>query len=183
MLVPHWNVLIICVTNRIWVWNFCCNSCRDTRQNKGSILKNSVDYIRKLKKDQDKMHNLEDKNRLSETTNRKLLLRVQVGDHHCFSKISLNKIFKINETLQITVFLPFYICIFKQLMDFFHINLKNFYLTKSINCLKIFFFWWVWGQKYKLASIENWRLPVWDVAFLKSVIDPCFAVRTSIVKH
>lgn len=53
-----------------------CND-PDTRQNKGSILKNSVDYIRKLKKDQDKMHNLEDKNRLSETTNRKLLLRVQ----------------------------------------------------------------------------------------------------------
>ncbi|XP_029634799.1 microphthalmia-associated transcription factor isoform X1 [Octopus sinensis] len=61
------------------------NSDPDTRQNKGSILKNSVDYIRKLRKDQDKMHNLEEKNRLSETNNRKLMLRVQHLEMLCKS--------------------------------------------------------------------------------------------------
>eukprot|EP00106_Octopus_bimaculoides_P007939 XP_014775381.1 PREDICTED: microphthalmia-associated transcription factor-like isoform X2 [Octopus bimaculoides] len=61
------------------------NSDPDTRQNKGSILKNSVDYIRRLRKDQDKMHNLEEKNRLSETNNRKLMLRVQHLEMLCKS--------------------------------------------------------------------------------------------------
>jgi hypothetical protein len=42
------------------------------RQNKGSILKASVDYIRKLKKDQEEV-------KRTKLENRKLLLKVQVG--------------------------------------------------------------------------------------------------------
>ena len=51
---------------------------RDVRQNKGSILKASVDYIRKLKADQAKRRQLEEKVREQEVTNRKLLLKLQV---------------------------------------------------------------------------------------------------------
>ena len=50
---------------------------RDVRQNKGSILKASVDYIRKLKNDQLKKKGLEEKLRISEAQNRKLQLKVQ----------------------------------------------------------------------------------------------------------
>ena len=50
---------------------------RDVRQNKGSILKASVDYIRKLKNDQLKKKGLEEKLRISEAKNRKLQLKVQ----------------------------------------------------------------------------------------------------------
>ena len=51
---------------------------RDVRQNKGSILKASVDYIRKLKMEQQKKRILEEKMKLQEATNRKLLLKIQV---------------------------------------------------------------------------------------------------------
>lgn len=51
---------------------------RDVRQNKGSILKASVDYIRKLKVDQQKKRLLEERVRLQEIQNRKLVLKLQV---------------------------------------------------------------------------------------------------------
>lgn len=56
---------------------------RDLRQNKGSILKASVDYIRKLRKDQDRLRQLEDKQRQTESQNRKMMLRIQVGILTC----------------------------------------------------------------------------------------------------
>ncbi|XP_061187491.1 microphthalmia-associated transcription factor-like isoform X2 [Saccostrea echinata] len=49
----------------------------DMRQNKGTILKASVDYIRRLKRDQDKMKTLEARQRQLEMNNRKMLLRMQ----------------------------------------------------------------------------------------------------------
>ncbi|XP_052781753.1 transcription factor EC-like isoform X2 [Mya arenaria] len=49
----------------------------DLRQNKGSILKASVDYIRKLRRDQDRLRQLEEKQRQTEMQNRKMMLRVQ----------------------------------------------------------------------------------------------------------
>jgi len=49
----------------------------DLRQNKGSILKASVDYIRKLKRDQERLKLLEDKQRQTEAMNRKMMLKVQ----------------------------------------------------------------------------------------------------------
>ncbi|XP_069141815.1 microphthalmia-associated transcription factor-like isoform X2 [Argopecten irradians] len=49
----------------------------DLRQNKGTILKASVDYIRKLKKDQERNRQLEERQRGLEQTNRKMLLRIQ----------------------------------------------------------------------------------------------------------
>ena len=52
---------------------------RDVRQNKGSILKASVEYIKKLKVDQDRKKYLEEKSRLQEYQNKKLLLKLQVS--------------------------------------------------------------------------------------------------------
>ena len=52
---------------------------RDVRQNKGSILKASVEYIKKLKGDQHKKRLLEEKVRIQESQNRKLLLKLQVS--------------------------------------------------------------------------------------------------------
>ncbi|XP_064607299.1 microphthalmia-associated transcription factor-like isoform X2 [Liolophura sinensis] len=49
----------------------------DMRQNKGTILKASVDYIRRLKRDHDKMKQLEEKQRMMEATNRRMMLRIQ----------------------------------------------------------------------------------------------------------
>jgi len=50
---------------------------RDVRQNKGSILKASVDYIRLLKRDREKREAMEEKFRKLEQTNRKTLLKLQ----------------------------------------------------------------------------------------------------------
>ncbi|XP_046562185.1 microphthalmia-associated transcription factor-like isoform X1 [Haliotis rubra] len=49
----------------------------DLRQNKGSILKASVDYIRRLKRDQEKVRQLEDQRRQLEAANRRYMLKVQ----------------------------------------------------------------------------------------------------------
>ena len=51
---------------------------RDMRQNKGSILKASVDYIRKLRKDQERHRHVEEKLRQAESEKRKMFLRMQV---------------------------------------------------------------------------------------------------------
>ena len=67
---------------------------RDVRQNKGSILKASVDYIRKLKVDQQKKRLLEDRVRIQEIQNRKLVVKLQVSELRIhklwkgFSKVS-----------------------------------------------------------------------------------------------
>lgn len=53
-------------------------SVRETRWNKGTILKASVDYIRKLQKEQHRVREMEDRQRRLETTNHSLLLRIQV---------------------------------------------------------------------------------------------------------
>jgi len=55
---------------------------RDVRQNKGSILKASVEYIKKLKVDQDRKKYLEEKSRLQEYQNKKLLLKLQEYERH-----------------------------------------------------------------------------------------------------
>ncbi|XP_017259936.2 transcription factor E3 isoform X2 [Kryptolebias marmoratus] len=49
----------------------------ETRWNKGTILKASVDYIRKLQKEQQRARDMEDRQRRLESTNRSLLLRIQ----------------------------------------------------------------------------------------------------------
>lgn len=59
---------------------------RDVRQNKGSILKASVDYIRKLKVDQDRKNFLEEKCRIQEYQTRKLIAKLQVlRSARCFT--------------------------------------------------------------------------------------------------
>uniref|UniRef100_A0A3Q1FU01 Transcription factor binding to IGHM enhancer 3a n=1 Tax=Acanthochromis polyacanthus TaxID=80966 RepID=A0A3Q1FU01_9TELE len=50
----------------------------ETRWNKGTILKASVDYIRKLQKEQQRTREMEERQRRLENTNRSLLLRIQV---------------------------------------------------------------------------------------------------------
>ena len=52
---------------------------RDVRQNKGSILKASVDYIKILKREKEKKILLEEKCRKLEQMNRKALLKIQVN--------------------------------------------------------------------------------------------------------
>nr|XP_020444491.1 transcription factor E3-like [Monopterus albus] len=49
----------------------------ETRWNKGTILKASVDYIRKLQKEQQRVREMEDRQRRLESANRSLLLRIQ----------------------------------------------------------------------------------------------------------
>ncbi|KAG7519404.1 transcription factor E3-like [Solea senegalensis] len=49
----------------------------ETRWNKGTILKASVDYIRKLQKDQHRVRDMEERQRRLESTNRSLMLRLQ----------------------------------------------------------------------------------------------------------
>jgi hypothetical protein len=50
---------------------------RDVRQNKGGILKASVDYIRRLRHDRDRLVQNEVRQRQLEQQNRRLLLRIQ----------------------------------------------------------------------------------------------------------
>ncbi|XP_075219011.1 transcription factor Mitf isoform X2 [Lycorma delicatula] len=54
---------------------------RDVRPNKGTILKSSVDYIKALKHEVQKMKQVESKQRQLETQNRRLLLRIQELEH------------------------------------------------------------------------------------------------------
>jgi len=49
----------------------------DFKQNKGTILKSSVDYIRRLQKDRERMKKYESRNVGLEETNKKLMLRIQ----------------------------------------------------------------------------------------------------------
>ncbi|XP_042265154.1 transcription factor E3a isoform X1 [Thunnus maccoyii] len=49
----------------------------ETRWNKGTILKASVDYIRKLQKEQQRSREMEERQRRLENTNRSLLLKIQ----------------------------------------------------------------------------------------------------------
>ena len=51
---------------------------RDMRWNKGTILKASVDYIRKLQRDQQHAKELENRQKKLEHANRHLMLRIQV---------------------------------------------------------------------------------------------------------
>jgi len=51
---------------------------RDMRWNKGTILKASVDYIRKLQREQQRAKELESRQKKLEHANRHLMLRIQV---------------------------------------------------------------------------------------------------------
>lgn len=52
---------------------------RDSKQNKGTILKTSVDYIRRLRKDLDRLRPYESRCLQLEENAKKLTLRIQVG--------------------------------------------------------------------------------------------------------
>ena len=65
---------------------------RDVRQNKGSILKASVEYIKRLKQDQRKKNYFEEKYRLQEYQNKKLMQKLQVRSH-MFISINIKYIY------------------------------------------------------------------------------------------
>lgn len=52
---------------------------RDMRWNKGTILKASVDYIRKLQREQQRAKEMENRQKKLEHANRHLMLRIQVS--------------------------------------------------------------------------------------------------------
>ena len=54
---------------------------RDVRQNKGSILKASVDYIRILKREKERKGHIEERYKKLEQVNRKILIKLQVPKH------------------------------------------------------------------------------------------------------
>lgn len=56
-----------------------CVFLRDMRWNKGTILKASVDYIRKLQREQQRAKELENRQKKLEHANRHLMLRIQVS--------------------------------------------------------------------------------------------------------
>ena len=60
---------------------------REVRQNKGSILKASVDYIKKLKVDQDRKVILEERCKKQEYQNKKLLLKLKVFYLNSFTSL------------------------------------------------------------------------------------------------
>lgn len=76
------NPVLVCSTgNRIQSFSlllswFLIDS--DSKQNKGTILKSSVDYIRRLKKERERMKEVEIENRTLQETNRQLSLKLQV---------------------------------------------------------------------------------------------------------
>lgn len=59
-----------------------CVTQRDMRWNKGTILKASVDYIRKLQREQQRAKELENRQKKLEHANRHLMLRIQVNLGH-----------------------------------------------------------------------------------------------------
>ena len=56
-----------------------CAKVRDVRQNKGSILKASVDYIKLLRRDKEKRSAVEERCKKLEQNHRRALLKIQVS--------------------------------------------------------------------------------------------------------
>ena len=59
--------------------HFCPLSYSDLKQNKGSILKASVEYIKDLKKDKQKLHKMEERQKVMDNKCQKLLFRIFVS--------------------------------------------------------------------------------------------------------
>ena len=74
--------MFLVISKTLFRWlltsRYACVLSRDMRQNKGTILKASCDYIKRLKKDQDRMRMMEEHQKQLESTNRKMLLKIQV---------------------------------------------------------------------------------------------------------
>ena len=61
---------------------------KDVRQNKGSILRATVEYVKVLKEDQARHRQLEEKLKFQEFQHRKLLRILQVGPcHHYYTAL------------------------------------------------------------------------------------------------
>ncbi|XP_023604507.1 transcription factor EB isoform X1 [Myotis lucifugus] len=77
MLIPKANDLAWQILGRPEHTPLLLLPCRDVRWNKGTILKASVDYIRRMQKDLQKSRELENHSRRLEMTNKQLWLRIQ----------------------------------------------------------------------------------------------------------
>ena len=75
----HSELCELFVKCNVQTHKFTCFDCSDVRQNKGTILKASVDYIKRLRREQERIKQIEEEKRNTEELNRRLLLRVQVG--------------------------------------------------------------------------------------------------------
>jgi len=64
---------------------------RDVRPNKGTILKSSVEYIRILKSELQRMKQVEARQKELEMQNRRLVIRIQVHLYHLMFSIVENK--------------------------------------------------------------------------------------------
>lgn len=67
----------------------CVIYFRDFRNNKGCILKASVDYIRELRREQQRMKLIEDKLQQTERQNKLLMLRLQVQNNESQSQLQI----------------------------------------------------------------------------------------------
>ena len=81
--------------NRSFVFSVVCfilthSHSSDARQNKGSILKASVDHIRRLHREMDKIKTFEHKQRQLEDTNRVLQMRIRVSERFQIKPIIFN---------------------------------------------------------------------------------------------
>lgn len=56
----------------------CSSFCRDVRWNKGTILRASVEYIKRMQKDVQRSREVENNFKRMEMANKQLLLRIQV---------------------------------------------------------------------------------------------------------
>ena len=63
------------------------------RQNKGSILKASVDYIKLLRRDRERRSGVEERCRKLEQNHRRALLKIQVSHLAAFNHRSLSHLF------------------------------------------------------------------------------------------
>ena len=70
----------------IWI-GFLLGKVRDVRQNKGSILKASVDYIKLLRRDRERRSGVEERCRKLEQNHRRALLKIQVSHLAAFNHI------------------------------------------------------------------------------------------------
>lgn len=81
---------------------------REARQNKGSILKASVEYIKKLQRDMHKMKVQEAKQKQLEESNRQMRLRIQV----CLALLGLSYTYMCIYTLVVLHLVSFSTCKF-----------------------------------------------------------------------
>lgn len=162
---------------------------RDMRWNKGTILKASVDYIRKLQREQYRAKELESRQKKLEHANRHLMLRIQVDFQWTW---------RWRHTWRTEIRQPFKMV---AMIQRGHIS-KHSSAKKTINVVlfwnkltslefKVFVFQWVNCRKASKSESSQWELNVWDQTdlsktapeLLKAVSNPPGLLLTSPTRH